>query len=111
MFGTDPNAKSRNWFATNNNPLIDCDEYLLSVHQSSGAVYTCGQLEKAESGTLHIQFYINFKEPKRFAAMKKLDDSVHWEIVKINAAAIQYCMKEESRVLGPYEYGTRPKVN
>lgn len=40
--------------------------------------------------------------------MKKLNDKVHWEIVRIKGAAINYVMKEDTRVEGPWEYGVKP---
>lgn len=43
--------------------------------------------------------------------MKKLCPHTHWEIVRSNAASIQYVMKEETRVDGPWEFGSRPVVN
>lgn len=43
--------------------------------------------------------------------MKKISDQAHWEQVKVNNAAMQYCMKEETRIAGPWEFGERPKVN
>jgi len=46
----------------------------------------------------------------RFSAMKKLDPTAHWEVVRVNGAAIHYCMKEETRVAGPWEFGEKPIV-
>lgn len=43
--------------------------------------------------------------------MKKINSHVHWEVVKINKAAISYVMKEDTRLEGPFEFGERPKVN
>lgn len=37
--------------------------------------------------------------------MKKASPRAHWEIVKINNGADKYCMKEETRVEGPFEFG------
>lgn len=53
---------------------------------------------------------MNFGDPNRSSAMKKLCGSTHWEVVKTINGAQSYCMKEESRVEGPYEFGVRPKV-
>lgn len=40
--------------------------------------------------------------------MKKLDPRAHWEpVIKDNGAG-EYCMKEETRVEGPWEFGVRP---
>jgi len=32
----------------------------------------------------------------------------HFEPVKVNNGADDYCMKEDTRVEGPWEFGTRP---
>ncbi len=40
--------------------------------------------------------------------MKKLDSKVHWEPVKFNNGADDYCMKEDTRVEGPWEFGIKP---
>lgn len=42
--------------------------------------------------------------------MKKSNPLVHWEMVRIDNKAQQYCMKEETRIEGPWEFGTRPIV-
>lgn len=33
---------------------------------------------------------------------------MHIEIIKINNGADKYCLKEDTRVEGPYEFGVRP---
>ncbi len=40
--------------------------------------------------------------------MKKLDQRVHWEPVRVNNGADAYCMKEDTRQEGPWEFGVRP---
>lgn len=100
--------KSRNFLMTLNNPETMTEDYLKAIHDKLKAVYTCGQLEKGEQGTPHIQFFMNFKEPIRCAAIKKVDSKLHIEVVKVNNGAHTYCMKEETRLEGPYEFGTKP---
>jgi len=100
--------KSRNFLLTLNNPTVNTAEYLETIHSKLKAVYTCGQLERGAEGTAHIQFFMNFKEPIRCAAIKKADNRLHIEVVKVNNGAHDYCMKEDTRVEGPYEYGTKP---
>lgn len=51
---------------------------------------------------------MNFKEPVRSAKIKKLDNRLHIEIVKINNGAHDYCMKEDTRIEGPFEFGIKP---
>lgn len=40
--------------------------------------------------------------------MKKICPATHWEPVVRNNGADDYCMKDDTRVEGPYEYGTKP---
>lgn len=54
--------------------------------------------EVGEGGTPHLQGYIGFKGPKRFAAVKKLHDKAHWELAKSSDADI-YCLKNDSEVV------------
>jgi len=51
---------------------------------------------------------MNFPTGKRLAAMKKLNDKAHWEPCKSMGASIKYCMKEETRMEGPWEFGEAP---
>lgn len=77
-------------------------------HRVSKAVYTVGQLEKGAEGTPHIQFFCNFKDAKKLGGLKKVDNKCHFEMVKINNGADNYCMKEDTRLEGPFEYGIKP---
>jgi len=43
--------------------------------------------------------------------MKKIQKETHWEIVRVNKAAMAYVNKEETRLEGPFEIGIKPKVN
>ncbi len=40
--------------------------------------------------------------------MKKLHPTGHWDVVKKDNGADKYCMKEDTRVAGPWEYGLKP---
>lgn len=93
---------------TLNNPTEFGQEYLEKFHQETGAAFTCGQLEKGEQGTLHLQFFQNYSKPVRAAHIKKKDMRLHIEAVKINNGADDYCMKEDTRVDGPWQFGVRP---
>lgn len=93
---------------TLNNPKIFTQEYLETIHKELKAVYTVGQLEKGEQGTPHIQFFMNFNPPIRAARIKKFDQSLHIEAVKVNNGADKYCMKEDTRLEGPFEFGVKP---
>lgn len=67
------------------------------------------QVEKGESGTTHLQGYLQFHNRKYFTTVRKLPflEGAHFEVMRGTAAqARAYCMKEESRIEGPYESGT-----
>jgi len=99
--------KSRNWIGTLNNPDVDPSDYLLMW--SKHASYVCGQLEEGKEGTRHIQFFVNLGGQQRLSALKKVCSKAHFEPVMINNGAHDYCMKEDTRVAGPWEYGIKPK--
>lgn len=65
------------------------------------------QQEKCpKTGKLHIQGYLQLKTPKTLQSMKKIDERAHWEYTRGSSEqAAEYCMKEESRVAGPFEIG------
>lgn len=69
--------------------------------------YLMYQIEKGANGTEHIQALIYYKNPRVWP--KKKYPSAHIEIARDVAAAIKYCSKEESRVRGPYEFGSKPR--
>lgn len=83
-------------------------ETLEAFHLRGRAVYTVGQLEKGETGTLHLQFYMNFKDAKTLGGLKKITSRAHWEAVRNKVASQAYVMKEETRVEGPWEFGVKP---
>lgn len=109
--GQNTKIASTTWFGTLNNPERQPQEELEAMHNMAKAVYTVGQLERGENGTEHVQFYINVGNSKqRLSYMKKLNDRAHWEPVRFDKAAQRYVMKEETRVAGPWEFGTKPII-
>jgi len=56
-----------------------------------------------------LQFAIAFPKPgKRITGLKKFCDKAHFEPVKVDNGIDAYCMKEETRLEGPWEFGVRP---
>ena len=102
---------ARNFLVTKNiDDMIDGELYLKEIYEKTGARYVCGQIEKVNH--LHVQFFINFKTPQRPSRITKIDSHLHIEYVNVNNGADTYCLKKESRVEGPWEFGERPvKVN
>lgn len=104
-------SKARMFIGTLNNPdLTVVEDYLKLWHTKAGAVYVCGQLERGEEGTPHIQYFIQFAEQKRISGLKRHCPKSHFEPVGVNNGADDYCNKEETRVEGtePYQFGTKP---
>lgn len=84
-------------------------DILEGFFKGSGAIYAVGQLEKGEETEHpHIQFFLSFKKSVRPTQITRVDKRVHFEKVKINNGADRYCMKEETRVEGPIEFGEKP---
>lgn len=53
---------------------------------------------------------MNFMNQKRLNEVTKILPRCHAEPVKDMSAAIKYCSKEETRIEGPWEYGTSPII-
>lgn len=67
--------------------------------------YSNAQIEKAPTtDKIHLQAYFEFEKPKR-----RPKDRGHWVAVTRDNGASAYCLKEETRVDGPWEYGTKGK--
>jgi len=59
------------------------------------------QLEVGESGTPHLQGYVEMKSPCRLTAMKKLIPQAHLEVSRgSKEQAIMYCLKEDHGLNG-----------
>lgn len=101
---------SKIFLGTYNNPESEefAQRYLELWHTKAEAVYVVGQMEVGIEGTPHIQFYLSFQKAKRVSALKKHCAKAHFESVKIDNGADRYCMKEETRVAGPWSYGHKP---
>jgi len=100
-------AQNRNWCFTVNNPedQLFPDEDGWAVHCS----YVTWQLELGESGTLHFQGYLECVGKKSVAQLKTLDglERAHLEVRRgTQAQAIAYVQKADTRVEGPWEWGT-----
>jgi len=73
--------------------------------------YAIGQLERCpNSGRLHIQLYVFYPQPVRLGRLKSLLNlpvGYGWAQPRRGShqQAVDYCSKEDTRTLGPYEYG------
>lgn len=100
--------KSRSWCWTwNNYPKAPYDSYC----QTWGNVkYWCYGLEVGESGTPHLQGYVDFGSPRSLSGLKKLNPQIHWEMRKGTwDQAVDYCKKGGTWYQGgtPFEQGKR----
>lgn len=103
--------KVRRWVGTWNNPKMSDEEFvefLENLERLNHLQYAIFQREKGEeTGTIHFQFYIDFKNAKKFSWVKKnLPYGCHFKPMRTTATLCKnYCSKEETRVSGPYEVG------
>lgn len=93
----------RAWCFTLNNPTIE-EKVLIDNYEK--ARYIVYQKEIGENGTPHYQGYVELKKPQRLAGMKKwLARARFAEREGTPDQARDYCMKEDTRVEGPFEIG------
>lgn len=101
-------AQARRWCGTLNELSNDFNGEEWFSALSDKVAYAVGQLEMGEkTGHMHLQFYVQLNRSQRLNWLKAhISDKAHWEVSRGNAAqARAYCMKEETRVAGPWEVG------
>lgn len=92
--------KSRNWVFTINNFTVEdasewnCDQIKFMIFQE----------EEGETGTKHLQGYLELKTARGLPYMKRLKERAHWEVRRgTREEAIKYCVKED-RLSNPIIY-------
>lgn len=100
--------KARMFIGTLNNPQDNAEDYLRQWHTQAKAVFVTGQLEKGKEGTVHVQFFLHFATQMRLSALKKHCKQAHFEAVKKDNGAAEYCNKEDTKLEGPWTFGVRP---
>lgn len=100
------NSRAKHWCFTINNPELEADKKVLE--EVTDMLYCVFQLERGDEETLHLQGVIGFTKQKWFNTVKTIHARAHWEVARHVPKAIAYCRKEETRVDGPWEYGTVP---
>lgn len=73
-----------------------------------GCRYCIYQLEMSDTGRLHYQGYADFKNPITRGGIQKLEgmETAHLEPRRgTDDQARNYCLKEDTRVDGPFEFG------
>ncbi len=101
-------SSARHWCFTINNPVESLDEFYELVSAAGRVKYLVCQLEAGESGTPHIQGYIQLDPKIRLKNLKELiGETAHCEVAKGNAESNRtYCTKAEGRIEGPLEHGS-----
>lgn len=65
------------------------------------------QFESGSNGTHHAQGYAEFSAPLTMNQVKSILTRAHWERrMGTREQARDYCMKDDTRMAGPWEYGT-----
>jgi len=116
-------SRVRNWCITCNmkdinkeNEFINwikINENVIELWPKDISNFLVFQLEKGENETLHIQAYIELNKAMTLSSLishltKKNQwwTGVHIEECRKEKASIAYCIKQETRFLGPWKFGT-----
>lgn len=92
--------RSRSWIITWNNPP---DTPLTQLTQDFGGLEQwAGQLERGESGTVHYQFCMRYKNARTFKSIKEMLPACHIEACIDWKKSVEYCTKEDTRIDGPW---------
>lgn len=107
--------QTRKWIGTRNfknvKLLVKPIEFLKSFFYKSNSEYLVGQEEKGEEGgNNHIQFFFILKKKERLSYLKKIDHESHFKPVFKDNGVSEYCMKEETRLSGPWTFGVKSVI-
>lgn len=95
--------QSKNFILTKNNPDLNPEQFT-ELLKSEGVVCCVFNLEVGEQGTPHYQAYLHFATNKRFTTLcQKFKCWVR--PCKNVQACVNYCMKSETRIEGPWSWG------
>jgi|TARA_B100001175_G_C19368946_1_gene570779 hypothetical protein len=100
---------TRDWVFTINNPN---PKQLDSLHSYNDVGYMVYQLELSNTGTEHIQGYVEFKEELTWPQVKNIfgETTFFKRRMARRKNAREYCMKDKSRIRGPWEIGNWEEV-
>lgn len=89
--------RSRAWFFTKDNATEDMVAQFIDYFLCEELEYIF-QLEKAESGMIHFQGVVRYKNPRD----NWPNIGCHWERCRNWRSAIKYCSKLDTRIAGPW---------
>jgi len=95
----------RDWVFTLNNPTPDQMVCILESEQVRFMIY---QLERSNTGTSHMQGYVELKTPISFKDLLKIFHGGIFHLERRRGTREQarnYCSKEETRIRGPWIIG------
>lgn len=99
--------QTRYWQITINNPS---DSEYPDPQKIKDLRYVIWQKEKGEQEeTPHFHAHFEFKRSIRFTTIKKLFPRAHIESVRDREESMRYCCKVDTRIDGPFEWGTYEK--
>jgi len=101
-------TQGKNWCFTINNYSQEELGHLHTLVDSDEVTYLVFQEERGETGTPHIQGFVQAASRKRVNGIKAIVGTrAHVEIARGTAEQNkQYCTKEDGRFGGPFEYGS-----
>lgn len=100
-------SQARNWCFRHANPTETADELIELFKADKRTRYLVFQKERGEeNGLIHYQGYCEFSQPVKLGGLKKIHNGIHWEVRRgTRDQARDYCIKEETRIDGPWEFG------
>jgi len=102
-----PISPCKHWvFTLNNYSKEDCDCFFVPKFQALVERF-CFQEEVGDSGTPHLQGYIEFK--KKVRPKNLLPDKIHWEKCRNIKASVEYAQKSDTRAGQQYFFNLKPK--
>lgn len=106
-----PRARYRNWCFTYNNPPENPEQFLELLGSIPDIRYAVFQGEESETGTPHYQGYMEFTRQVSIGTLRRYKIMHYERRMGSRVQARDYCMKEDSRVAGPWEYGEWSNTN
>lgn len=107
-------GQHRNWVFTLNNPTEEHVVALRGLGESTSTKYFRCKPERGESGTLHLQGLVQFRNGRTFEGVRRSLEGAHIEVMRGTISqALDYVEKEEGDATidfpsGNIEIGSRP---